>query len=150
MWATGNGQLDVAHALAANAGDRHLDAAAIADDVLVLDPLVLAAGALVVAHRAEDLLAEEAARLGLEGAVVDRFGILHLALGPFADGLGGGDGDGHAVERALVQPKGGASILASGGGGVGRLNHSFVKVRTRCPPPSPRLRRAGNALIGFN
>ena len=75
-----HGQLDVAHALAADARDRHLDAAAVADDVLVLDALVLSAGALVVAHRPEDLLAEEAARLGLEGAVVDRLGILDLAL----------------------------------------------------------------------
>ena len=75
-----HGELDVAHALAAHAGDRHLDAAAVADHVLVLDALVLAAGALVVAHRAEDLLAEQAARLGLEGAVVDRLGILDLAL----------------------------------------------------------------------
>ena len=46
-----HGQLDVAHALAADARDRHLDAAAVAHDVLVLDALVLAAGALVVAHR---------------------------------------------------------------------------------------------------
>ena len=53
-----HGQLDVAHALAAHAGDRHLDAAAIADDVLVFDAFVFSAGAFVVAHRAEDLLAE--------------------------------------------------------------------------------------------
>ena len=75
-----HGQLDVAHALATDAGEGHFDAAAVADDVLVLDALVLAAGALVVARRAEDLLAEETARLGLEGAVVDRLGILDLAL----------------------------------------------------------------------
>jgi hypothetical protein len=29
----GNGELDVAHALTANAGDRHFDAAAIANDI---------------------------------------------------------------------------------------------------------------------
>ena len=75
-----HGQLDVAHALAADAGEGHLDAAAVADDALVLDALVLAAGALPVAGRAEDALAEETAFLGLEGTVVDRLGILDLAL----------------------------------------------------------------------
>src|SRR5580700_229380 len=78
---------------------------AVAHDVLVLDALVLAAGALVVAHRPEDLLAEEAARLGLERAVVDRLGVLDLSLGPLADRLGRRDGDRHAVERALVHSK---------------------------------------------
>ena len=43
--ADGDRQLDVAHALAADAGDGHLDAAAVAGDALVLDALVLAAGA---------------------------------------------------------------------------------------------------------
>jgi hypothetical protein len=95
----GHGEFDVAHALAANAGDGDFDAAAVADDVLVLDALVLAAGALVVTHRPEDLLAEQAAWLGLERPVVDRLGILDLALRPLADDVGRGDGDGDAVER---------------------------------------------------
>ena len=112
----GHGQLDVAHALAADAGDGHLDAAAVADDVLVLDALVFSAGALVVAHRAEDLLAEQAARLGLEGAVVDGLGILDLAARPRADRVGRGDRDGNAVERTLVEAEDGAGLLAGGGG----------------------------------
>ena len=82
-----NGELDVAHAFAANAGNRHFHAAAIAHDVLVFDPLVLSARALVVTHRPEDLLAEKTTWLGLEGAVIDRLGILHFALRPFADGF---------------------------------------------------------------
>src|SRR5206468_8689055 len=108
----GNGELDMAHALAAHAGDRHFDAAAIADDVLVFDALVFSAGALVVAHRAEDLLAEQTTRLRLEGAVVDRLGILHLTLRPFADDLGRSDGDGHAVERGLFETEGLAGFRA--------------------------------------
>src|SRR5262249_286198 len=97
-----HGEFDVAHALATDAGDGHFDAAAIADDVLVLDALVFSAVALVVAHRAEDLLAEKATRLGLERAVVDRLGILDLTLRPRADGFRRGDGDGNAVEGILV------------------------------------------------
>jgi hypothetical protein len=108
----GDGELDVAHALAADAGDGDLDAAAVADDVLVLDALVLSAGALVVAHRAEDLLAEKTARLGLERAVVDRLGVLDLALGPRADGLRRGDGDGDAVELVLIGPEDGPDFFA--------------------------------------
>ena len=88
-----HGQLDVAHALAAHAAQRDFDAAAVADDALVLDALVFAAGALPVAGRPEDALAEQAAFFGLERAVVDRFGILDLALAPGADRVGRGDGD---------------------------------------------------------
>src|SRR4029078_4535998 len=49
------GQLDVAHALAADLRLRHLDAALVADHAAVLHALVLAAEALPVGDRAEDL-----------------------------------------------------------------------------------------------
>jgi hypothetical protein len=45
----------------------------------MLEPLVLAAQALVVLDRPEDLGAEQAIALGLERPVVDRFGLLDLA-----------------------------------------------------------------------
>src|SRR6185503_15374326 len=54
------GQVDVSHALAAHLGTRDLDAAALADDALVADALVLAAVALPVLCGTEDALAEEA------------------------------------------------------------------------------------------
>src|ERR1043166_5305662 len=76
------GQLDVAHALAPHARERHLDAALLADDALVLHALVLAAQALVVLERAEDAGAEQAVALRLEGPVVDRLRLLDLAVGP--------------------------------------------------------------------
>src|SRR5690606_30406368 len=100
----GGGEVDVAHALAADAGVRHLDAAAVADDALVLGALVLAAGALVVAFGPEDALAEEAVLLGAVGAVVDGLGLLDLAVGPRADVVGGGerDLDGGEVVDAVV------------------------------------------------
>src|SRR6185295_15611988 len=115
-------------ALATNAGDGDLNAAAIAHDILVFDALVFSAGALVVAHRAENLLAEQTTRLGLEGAVIDRLRILHLALRPFADGLGGGDADGNAVKGGLFEAEGGTGFVAGGGGGVGRLDHLVVSL----------------------
>ncbi len=75
----GRGQVDVAHALAAHLLPRHLDAAALADDPLVADALVLAAVALPVLGRTEDALAEEAVALGLERAVVDGLRLGDLA-----------------------------------------------------------------------
>ena len=76
------GQLDMAHALAADLRDGDLDAALLADDALVLHALVLAAQALVILDRTEDARAEQAVTLGLERAVVDRLGLLDLAERP--------------------------------------------------------------------
>ncbi len=75
-------ELDMAHALAAHARQGDFNAALLADDALVLDALVLAAQALIVLDRAEDTGAEQAVTLGLERAVVDGFGLLHLAERP--------------------------------------------------------------------
>ena len=76
------GQVDVAHALAADAAVRDLDAAPVADDALVLHALVLAAEALPVALGTEDPLAEQAVLLRPVGAVVDGLGLLDLAERP--------------------------------------------------------------------
>ena len=96
-----NGQGDMAHALAADFLLRHLDTAAVADDTAVADPLVLAAVALVILGRTEDLLAEETVTLGLVGPVVDRFRLQDLAAGPFGDVLRRGEGDGNLREVRL-------------------------------------------------
>src|SRR5205807_6593361 len=93
------GQLDVAHALAADARVRDLDAAAVADHALVLHAAVLAAGALPVLLGAEDALAEQAVLLGAVGAVVDGLGLLDLAERPAADVVRAGEADAH---RAVV------------------------------------------------
>src|SRR5262249_44671378 len=87
------GELDVAHALTTDLAARDLDAAALADDAAEPDALVLAAVALPVLRRAEDLLAEEAVLLGLERAVVDGLRLLDLAVAPHADRVGGGQTD---------------------------------------------------------
>ena len=94
----GRGQVDVAHALAADLRAGDLDAAALADDALVADPLVLAAVALPVLGRTEDALAEEPVLLGLQRPVVDRLRLRDLAVAPAPDLLRGGEADLDCVE----------------------------------------------------
>ena len=96
------GQVDVAEALAAHLGLDDLDAALLAHDAAVLHALVLAAVALVVLHRPEDLGAEQAVALRLEGAVVDRLRLLHLAVRPLADLLGRRQRDADRRERQRI------------------------------------------------
>src|SRR5258708_10913388 len=93
-----SGEVDVTHALAADLLPRHLDAAALADDPLVADSLVLAAVALPVARRPEDALAEQAVALGLQRAVVDGLRLRDLTRRPVADLLAGGKPDPNCVE----------------------------------------------------
>src|SRR5712691_2870336 len=93
-----SGEVDVTHALAANLLPRHLDAAALADDPLVADALVLAAVALPVPRRPEDALAEQAVPLRLQRAVVDRLRLGDLARRPVADLLARGEPDPNRIE----------------------------------------------------
>src|SRR3984885_2362514 len=92
------GKLDVAHALAPHAAQRHLDRALLADDALVLHALVLAAQALVVLDRPENARAEQAVALGLESAVVDGLGLFDLAVGPGQNLVGARDRNPNLVE----------------------------------------------------
>src|SRR5262249_25062279 len=120
----GHRELDVAEPLAAHLRLRDLDAAAVADDAAVADALVLAAVALPVLDRAEDLLAEQAVLLGLERAVVDRLRLRDLAVRPAADHVGRGEADADLVEAdlaALVAVLEAAEAHAGGRGGQCRL-----------------------------
>src|SRR5229473_1917611 len=94
----GRGELDMAHAVAPHLRQGDLDAAFLADDPAILHPLVLAAQALVILDRTKDAGAEQPVPLRLEGTVVDRFGLLDLAIGPGADALRAGDRDADLVE----------------------------------------------------
>src|SRR4029079_10283673 len=94
----GCGELDVAHALAAHLAAGHLDAAPLTDDALEADALVLAAVALPVLGRTEDLLAEQPVLLRLQRPVVDGLGLLDLAVGPRADLFRRGEADAELVE----------------------------------------------------
>ena len=77
-------------------------------DALVLDALVLSAGAFPVPCRTENALAEQAALFRLEGAVVDRLRVLDFALGSRSGSVSGrGDGDGDVIEPdwRVLQPE---------------------------------------------
>src|SRR5688572_20338871 len=82
------GELDMAHPFPSYFCEGDLDAAFLADHAAVLQALVLAAQALVILDRPEDLGAEQAIALGLEGAVVDGLRLFHLAIRPRTDLLG--------------------------------------------------------------
>src|SRR5262249_26343859 len=101
----------------------HLDTAALADDPLEADALVLAAVALPVASRSEDLLAEQAVLLRLQCAVVDGLRLLDLAEGPVADVVRGGKTDAEFIEEVDVYtvppcPLSGLEKLTSARGGA--------------------------------
>ena len=99
----GCGQFDVAHPLTTHLGASDLDAAALADDALEAHALVLAAVALPVASRSEDLLAEQAVLLWLERAVVDGLRLLDFAEGPVADVVRGGEANAEFIEEVDVE-----------------------------------------------
>src|SRR4051812_16555038 len=92
------GQRDVAKPLAADLGLRDFHTALVANDAAVLHPLVLAAQAFPVGDRPEDLGAEEPVAFGLEGAVVDRLRLRHLAVRPGQDLVRGRQRDANRVE----------------------------------------------------
>ena len=94
----GRSQLDVSQAFAADFAQRDFDAALIADDAAVLHALVFAAQAFPVGNRAEDLGAEQAVALRLEGAVVDGFRFGHFAVRPGANFLGARQADADGIE----------------------------------------------------
>jgi len=140
------GQLDVAHPLATHLGAGDLDAALVADDALVADPLVLPAVALPVLRGTEDALVEEAVLLRLERAVVDGLGLGDLAPGPLADLLGRGERDADGVEvvdlehRSPPRRRGpSAARFGPGASGAGPAEHRLRVVGSLVA--SPRSRR---------
>jgi hypothetical protein len=76
------------HALSPNLGLDDFDAALLAYDTAMLHALVLAAVALVVLDRSENLGAEEPISLGLESPIVDCLGLLDFTERPFSNRIG--------------------------------------------------------------
>src|SRR4030088_2770764 len=99
-WVAGGAGVVGAHPPPADLRLCHLDAALVADHAAVLHALVLAAQALPVGDRPEDLRAEQPVAFRLERPVVDRFGLGHLAVRPGQDLLGRGEADPDGVEIA--------------------------------------------------
>ena len=91
-------QLNVAQALAPDLGQGNFHAALVADDSAVLHALVLAAETLPVGDRAKNASAEQAIALRFESAVVDGFGLRHLAVRPAPDFFRRGQADANGVE----------------------------------------------------
>src|SRR5664279_1713580 len=77
----GHIELAVPHALAANAGQRYFDPAAVANDTTMLYALEFAARAFPILDRAEDAFAKQAAFFRFERAVVDGFRVFEFPFG---------------------------------------------------------------------
>ena len=93
----------MAHPLATHLGASHLDPTALTDDALEAHALVLAAVALPVTGRAEDLLAEESVLLRLQSPVVDGLRLLHLAMAPLTDIVRGRQANAQLVKEVDVE-----------------------------------------------
>src|SRR6266576_3824327 len=141
------GELDVAHALAAHLGPRHLDAALVADDALVAVALVLSAVAFPVPGGTEDALAEKAVALRAERAVVDRLGLRDLAVRPRHDRVGRSQGQLQRVKVLEFQQPFSSSSLSMWGYLYGaylfrrtsrnlRFREDSVLSESRIPPHS--------------
>ena len=96
--ADGGGQRDMAQPLAPDLRLGDLDAALVADHAAMLHALVLAAEALPVGDRAEDLGAEQAVAFRLERPVVDGLRLGDLAVRPREDLLWRRQADPDGVE----------------------------------------------------
>src|SRR5262249_2052753 len=94
----GRSQLNVAEALAADFAQSDFDAALVADDSAMLHALVLATQAFPVRNRTENLGAEQAIPLRLEGAVVDGLGLGDFAVRPGTDLFGTRQADANGIE----------------------------------------------------
>ena len=81
----GRSEFDMAEALAADFAERDFDAALVADHAAMLHPLVFSAQAFPVGDGAENLGAEQAVALRLEGAVIDGFRLGDFAVRPRTD-----------------------------------------------------------------
>src|SRR5262249_41615791 len=92
------GELDMAHALAADFLKGDFDAALFADDAAIFHALVLASEAFVIADRTKDARAEQTVTLRLERPVVDRLRLLDFAEGPGTDAFRRGDRDANLIE----------------------------------------------------
>jgi hypothetical protein len=106
--ADGGGELNVAHPLTAHLRAGHLDAALVADLVLVLelDPLVFSAVALPVLGGSEDAFAVQTVTFGLQGTVVDGLGLGYLTVGPGKDLFRGSHTDLNGFKIRKFEQKG--------------------------------------------
>ena len=118
---------------------RDLHAAALADDALESDPLVLAAVALPVPRGTEDALAEQAVLLRLQRPVVDRLRLLDLTVGPCADLVRGGQADPELIEVVHVQH---VAVASSACRALHNVQHFLVPAQSKSAPAGSRRDRS--------
>ena len=72
----------MSHPVAANLGTGHFNAALVADDSLVADPLIFSAMTLPVFDGAKDSFAEQSVRFRLQCSVIDGFRLFYFPIRP--------------------------------------------------------------------
>ncbi|CAI8410690.1 MAG: Uncharacterised protein [Halieaceae bacterium] len=97
-------ELDMAHAFAADLGQRHFNTTLLTDHSAMLEALVLTAQTLVILDRAKNLGAEQAVPLRLEGSVVDGFGLFNFAKRPGPNHFRRGQTDTDRIEVFVFLP----------------------------------------------
>src|SRR5512135_2346582 len=95
-------KLDMSQPFAPNLRLDDLHPALVADDAPVLHPFVLAAYAFPVLYRTEYLRAKKSVPFRLECPVVDRLGLFHLAVRPFAYPFRRGELDPYRLEVSRI------------------------------------------------
>ena len=86
------------HALAPDLGLGDFNPAFLAHHAAVLESFIFGAQAFIVLDRAEDLGAEQAVALRLEGAIIDRLGLFDLPKRPGTYFFRRGEADGDGIE----------------------------------------------------
>ena len=76
------------HTFTTNLGFCNFNAAAVTDDALVANSLILSAMALPVLGGSENSLAEKSVFFRLKGTVIYSFGLGYLTVRPFSDLFG--------------------------------------------------------------
>ena len=112
----------MAHPFTSHFAARDFHTAPFANDALVLDLLISAAGAFPVLDWAEDALAEQAISLRLERAVVDSLRLLDFTMRPTHDVFTARDSDSDLVEQADVCHK---FLLSPKPRPLGETNRSY-------------------------
>jgi hypothetical protein len=116
------------HSLATNFAARNFNAATLANDALIFDFLIPAAGALPILYRTENPLTEQPVALRLERSVVDCLRLFDFTMGPTHDVFTARDSDSDLIEQAYVChifPS--ISLIHTGDHGVTALRRSGIK-----------------------
>src|SRR5688500_8263706 len=91
-------QFNMTHAFASYLLFGNLNAASVANDPFVADPLIFSTMTFPILHRAKNPLAKQTSHLGLVCSVIDGFRLCHLAMRAFQNRLRRSKADGDLGE----------------------------------------------------